>query len=179
MGIYGFDIFLRDADEIRKHPQLGKGVFYLVRTAVHGGQAQSIAQAMVDDNRLDPVELWSQLEEYYDTAVNRANVVLFDVHCLLSLQLDPDVSGSSFVSRFREDLQHLRKHKAKVADVTDTLRALLLVAIQDDAFENVRDSIVQKPNTTVEATLTEIRDRKMPLNIKDQAAGLVVMAPLV
>jgi hypothetical protein len=172
LGIYGFDIFLRDASEVAKYPGFGQSVFYLIRAAVHGGQAQSIAQAMVDDECFDPVKLWDGLEAYYDTAVNRANVVLFDVRKLLNLRLDPDVSGSSFVSDFRDCLQRLRKHKAKLADDCDTLRAFLLVAIQDDAFETVRDSIVQKPTSSIDDILTEIREREATLNLKDHAANV-------
>jgi hypothetical protein len=174
MGIYGFDIFfLKDSAKAKKYPHIGQIVFYLLQAVVHGGQAQSIAhQAMVDYETFDPVALWADLEAYYDTAINRANVVLFNVRCLLSIRLDPDVSGSSFVSDFRDCLQRLRKHKARLADDTDTLRALLLVAIQDDSFETVRDSIVQKPNNSVEAILTEIRERETSLTIKDQAANV-------
>jgi hypothetical protein len=171
LGIYGFDIFLRDNNEVTKYPGFGQSVFYLIRAAVHGGQAQSIAQAMVDDDRFDPVALWDGLIAYYDTAVNRANVVLFDVRKLLNLRLDPDISGSSFVSDFRDCLQRLRKHKAKLADDTDTLRAFLLVAIQDDAFETIRDSIVQRPTSTIDEILTEIREREATLNLKDHASN--------
>ena len=172
MGVHGFSNFLTDKDEVARHPSIGKSVFYLLRTAVHGGQAQSIAQAMVGDNTLDPVALWHGLESYYDTDVNRANVVLFDVRRLLNIRLDPDVTGSSFVSDFRDCLQRLRKNKAKLAEDKDTLRALLLVAIQDDAFETVRDAIVQQPNKSVEAILSDIREKETVLNIKDQAASV-------
>ena len=172
MGVHGFSNFLTSSDEVIRHPSVGQSVFYILRTAVHGGQAQSIAQAMVDDNTLDPVALWSGLEDYYDTAVNRANVVLFDVRRLLSIRLDPDVTGSSFVSDFRDCLQRLRKNKATLAEDKDTLRALLLVAIQDDAFESVRDAIVQHPDKTVEAILTDIREKETVLNIKDQASSV-------
>ena len=172
MGVHGFSVFLTNKDEVAKYPSIGQSVFYLLRTAVHGGQAQSIAQSMVDDNALDPVALWSGLEEYYDTAVNRANVVLFDVRRLLSIRLDPDVTGSSFVSDFRDCLQRLRKNKAKLVEDKDTLRALLLVAIQDDAFETVRDAILQQPDKTVEAILSDIREKEMVLNIKDQASNV-------
>ena len=150
----------RSMEEVERNLSVGKSVFYLLRTAVHGGQAQSIAQA----DETDPVVLWSGLEAYYDTAVNRANVVLFDVR--------PDVAGSSFVSDFRDCLQRLRKNKATLAEDKDTLRALLLVAIQDDAFETVRDAIVQHPGKTVEAILTEIREKETVLNIKDQASSV-------
>ncbi|KAI2510889.1 hypothetical protein MHU86_3510 [Fragilaria crotonensis] len=115
------------------------------------GQAQSIAQAMVDDDKLDPVALWADLAAYCDTTINRANVVLFDVRRLLSIRLDPDVSGSSFVSDFRDCLQRLRKNKAKLAEDKDTLELCYC---------------------SVEAILTEIRERETSLNIKDQASGV-------
>ena len=171
LGIYGFDIFLKDDAEVAKYPGLWQSVLYLIRAAVHGGQAQSIAQAMVNEERFDPVKLWDGLGVYYNTAVNCANVVLFDVRKLLNLRLDPDISGSRFVSDFRDCLQLLRKHKAKLADDTDTLRAFLLVAIQDDAFETIRDSIVQKPTSTIDDILTEIREREATLNLKDHASN--------
>jgi hypothetical protein len=79
MGIYGFDIFLKDSNKVKKYPHIGQSVFYLLRAVAHGGQAQSIAQAMVDDDQFDPVALWADLEAYYDTAVNRANEVMFDI----------------------------------------------------------------------------------------------------
>jgi hypothetical protein len=172
MGVHGFSLFLTDTNEVAQYPSIGKSIFYILRTAVHGGQAQSIAQAMVDNDNTDPVALWEGLETYYDTAVNRANVVLFDVRRLLNIRLDPDVSGSSFVSDFRDCLQRLRKNKAKLAEDKDTLRALLLVAIQDDAFETVRDAIVQQPDKSVEAILTDIREKETVLNIKDQASSV-------
>lgn len=139
---------------------------------MYGGQAQSIAQGMLDDKNLDPTELWSALEDYYDTALNRANVVLFDIRCLLHLRLDPDNPASKFISAYRECLQRLRKNHARLSDDTDTLRALLLVAIQDDGFEMVRDSIVHKPDLSVESIVTELRERETSLMMRDQASRI-------
>ena len=79
LGTAGFGRFLTDDQMPVKHSVVGESVFYALRGAVHGGQAQSIAQRMLDKTRLNPVSLWSALEEYYDTALNRANVVLFDI----------------------------------------------------------------------------------------------------
>jgi hypothetical protein len=125
---------------------------------------------MLDDKNLDPSELWSALKEYYDTALNRANVVLFDIRRLLHLRLDPDNPASKFISAYRECLQRLRKNHARLSKDTDTLRALLLVAIQDDDFEIVRDSIVHKPDLSVKSILTELRERETSLMMRDQAS---------
>ena len=172
LGTAGFGRLLTDPDMSTKHPEVAESVFYALRGAVHGGQAQSIAQGMLDDTRLDPTTLWLALESYYDTALNRANVVLFDIRRLINIRLDPDNTATKFISEYRECLQRLRKNNAKIADDTDTLRALLLVAIQDDDFEAVRDSIVSKPDSTVDTILTEIRERETSLMMKDNASHL-------
>jgi hypothetical protein len=171
LGTAGFNRFLHDATVISKHPEIAESVFYSLRGAVRGGQAQSIAQTMVDEKKLDPSALWMALEEYYDTALNRANVVLFDIRRLLHLRLDPDGTASKFISDYRDCLQRLRKNNARLAEDTDTLRALLLVSIQDDGFEMVRDSIVHKPDLSIESILTELRERETSLMMKDQAAS--------
>ena len=172
LGTAGFGRFLTDDQMPVKHPDVGESVFYALRGAVHGGQAQSIAQGMLDETRLDPVSLWSALEGYYDTALNRANVVLFDIRRLLSLRLDSDNTATKFISDFRNCLQRLRQNNARISKDTDTLRALLLVAIQDDDFETVRDSIVRKPDSGAETILTELRERETSLMMKDQASKL-------
>jgi hypothetical protein len=124
---------------------------------------------MLDDKRLDPQELWAAIEGYYNTALNRANVVLFDIRRLLNIRLDPDTTATKFISEFRDCLQRLRKNNARLSDDSDTLRALLLVAIQDDDFEMVRDAIVHRPNGSVESILTEIRERETSLMMKERA----------
>ena len=156
-----------------KHPEVAESVFYALRGAVHGGQAQSMAQGMLDKKRLDPTTLWSALESYYDTALNCANVVLFDIRCLINIRLDPDNTATKFISEYRECLQRLRKNNARLAYDNDTLRALHLVAIQDDDFEMVRDSIVHKPDSTVNHILTELCERKTSLMMKDQSRRIV------
>ena len=126
---------------------------------------------MLDDMHLDPTTLWLALESYYDTALNRANVILFDIRRLINIRLDPDNTATKFISEYRECLQRLRKNNANIADDNDTLRALLLVAMQDDDFEAVRDSIVSKPDSTVDTSiLTELRERETSLMMKDHAA---------
>jgi hypothetical protein len=172
LGTAGFGRFLDDKSMSGKHPEVAESVFYALRGAVHGGKAQSIVQGMLDDKRLDPTALWIGLEAYYDTALNRANVVLFDIRRLLNIRLDPDTPATKFLSDFRNCLQRLRKNNARISDDTDTLRALLLVAIQDDDFEIVRDSIVHKPDSSVSTILTEIRERETSLIMKDRAANL-------
>ena len=174
LGTAGFSRFLDDKTVVSRHPEVAESVFYSLRGAVYGGQAQSIAQRMLDEKNLDPTDLWSALEDYYDTALNRANVVLFDIRRLLHLRLDPDNPASKFISAYRECLQRLRKNHARLSDDTDTLRALLLVAIQDDDFEMVRDSIVHKPDLSVESILTELRERETSLHqsLRDVCNGI-------
>jgi hypothetical protein len=105
-------------------------------------------------------------------ALNRANVVLIDIRRLLSLRLTPDTTATKFISDFRVCLQRLRKNNARISDDTDTLLALLLVAIQDDNFEIVRDSMVHKPDMGEDTILMELREREKSLMMKDQASHI-------
>ena len=73
----------------------------------------------------------------------------------------------------KECLQRLKKHKAKLCDDDETLRAFLLVAIQDDDFDSVRDTILAQPPKTIEQLLTEIRKRDSTLQLKDGARPLL------
>ena len=61
----------------------------------------------------------------------------------------------------------MRKNKAKVADDEQTLRALLLVAIQDESFESIRDNILEKPNRSINELLGDIREKDTSLQMKD------------
>ena len=146
-------------------------MFFSLRGAVRGRHAQSIAQTLLVDEKCNTtMALWSELEAYYNTALNRANVVLFNICRLLSLRLAPDVAPTTFINDFKDCLQRLRKNKARLAEDNDTLRALLLVAIQDDDFDGVRDAIVQKPESEVKDILNEVHERTQSLKMKDQAA---------
>jgi hypothetical protein len=85
--------------------------------------------------------------------------------------LDPDVTPTSFIANFKECLLCLQKHNAKLAEDTDTLRALLLVAIQDDQFETIHDNIVHKPmlQVSIDEILKDIRERNTSMQMKDGA----------
>ncbi len=172
MGVAGYVCFFTDASLPIKHVGVSEGVFHSLRGALRDGQAHYMAQALVDEGKLNPVELWSQLEAYYNTTLNRANVVLFDVRRLLNFWLTPDVTASKFITDFRVCLQRLRANKAKLAEDTDSLRAFLLLAIQDEAFYSVRESIVRRPETDIDAILTEIREREMTLSLTESAMNL-------
>jgi hypothetical protein len=63
----------------------------------------------------------------------------------LNLQLDPEVTPTSFIANIKACLLCLQKHNAKLAEDMDALHALLLVAIQDEQFEMIYDNIVHKP----------------------------------
>ena len=61
----------------------------------------------------------------------------------------------------------MRKNKAKVVDDDQTLRAFLLVAIQDESFKSIRDNILEKSNRSVDELLGDIREKDTSLQMKD------------
>jgi hypothetical protein len=172
LGQAGLARYLTDADVVSSNKEVGKAVFYAIRSSLQGGDARSLATALYDAKTLDPFRLWSDIVAYYDTDINRANIVLFDMKCLLNLRLDPDVTPTSFIANFKECLLRLQKHNAKLAEDTDTLCALLLVAIQDDQFETIRDNIVHKPTLSIDEILKDIRERDTSMQMKDGARNI-------
>jgi hypothetical protein len=168
LGIAGVGRFVDDELIAAKYPEVAESVFYALRGAVHGGQAQSIAQSMLDEKTYDPLTLWKRLEAFYDTNLNRASVLLFGIRRLVDLRLDSGSNATKFVSDYRDCMQRLRKINARLADDEDALRTLLLVAIRDDDFECVRDNIIRTPGMSVEAILSDIREREKALTMKER-----------
>lgn len=172
LGQAGLARYLTDKEFAEENKEVAEAVFFSLRASIHGGNARSLATALYDKGIRDPFRLWSDMQAYYDTSINRANVVLFEVKKLLNLRLDPDVAPTSFIADFKECLLRLEKNKAKISEDTNTLCALLLVAIQDDQFETVRDSIVHELTRSVEDILKDIRERDTSMQMKDGARGL-------
>ena len=139
---------------------MATSIFYALQAALQNGTVSNFATALYNDNKCNPLELWRNIEQWYDTLVNHANVVLFEVKKLLSLCLDPDVVPTKFIADFNKCLLQLKKNKAGLAMDMDTLRALLLVAIQDDQFEPARDMIVKEPTRGVDEILKNLHDQE-------------------
>ena len=79
------------------------------------------------------------------------------------------MTASKFISDYKDCLTRLRKVKAKIANDNETLRALLLLAIQDPNFDTVRDEILKSPSKTIEDLLTDLRERDSSLAIRDSS----------
>lgn len=166
-GRAGLIRYLTDLNLCTTNPEVAESVFYAIKQATNSGHGQSIANEMHSKGQHEPTKLWSGLKQYYDTAVNRANVVLFEIRRLLALRLDPDTVPTKFISDYRASLLRLTESKATLVQDTDTLRALLLVAIQNDDFDTVRDDILRSPSKDLNDFLTAIRDRDSSLQMKD------------
>ena len=88
LGKAGLICFTNDPSTVTKQPEMATSVFYTLQAALQNGMASNFATALYDDNNCNPLNLWWKIEQWYDTSVNRANVVLFEVKKLLSLRLD-------------------------------------------------------------------------------------------
>ena len=82
------------------------------------------------------------------------------------------MTPTSFIANFKECLLRLQKHNPKLAEDTDTLRALLLVVIQDDQFETIRDNIVHKPTLSIDEIQKDIRECDTSMQMKDSARNI-------
>ena len=149
LGKGGFIHFTNDPSTITKYPEIPTSVFYALQAALQNGMASNFAATLYDNNKCNPLKLWKNIEQWYDTLVNHANIMLFEVKRLLSLCLDADIVPTKFIADFNECLLWLKKNKAGLVTDTDTLRVLLLVVIQGDQFELVWDMIVKEPTRGV------------------------------
>ena len=143
LGKVGLIHFTNDPSTVTKHPEMATSIFYAL---------------LYDDNMCNPLDLWWNIKQCYDTLVNHANVVLFEVKNLLSLHLDPDIVPTKFIADFNECLLRLKKNKAGLVTDMDTLQALHLVVIQDEQFEPVRDTIVKEPTRGMDEILKDLHD---------------------
>ena len=97
LGKAGHIHFTHGCSTVTKHPEMAMSIFYALWAALQNGTASNFATALYDDNQCNPLDLWWNIEQWYDTSVNHANVVLFEVKRLLSLCLDPDVVPTSLL----------------------------------------------------------------------------------
>ena len=158
LGKAGLIHFTNDPSTVTKHPEMATSVFYALRAALQNGMASNFATALYEDNRCNSLDLWRNIKQWYDTSANHANVVLFELKKLWSLRLDPDIVPTKFITDFNECLLRLKKNKAGLVMDTDTLWALLLVAIQDEQFEPARDMIVKEPTRGMDEILKDLRE---------------------
>jgi hypothetical protein len=117
---------------------------------------------MLNDKAYNPVVLWKRLEAYYDTNLNSRAF-----RQLVELRLDSSSNVTKFISDYCDCVQRFRKTIARMADNKGTLRVLLLVAVQDDDFACVCDTIVKTPGMSVKALLTDICDHETALMMRD------------
>ena len=120
LGKVGLIHFTHDPNTITKSPELATTVFYALWAALQNGMASNFATTLYDDNKCNPLELWMNIKQWYDTSVNHANMVLFEVKRLLSLCLDADIMPTKFIVDSNKCLLQLKKNKAGLATDTDT-----------------------------------------------------------
>ena len=167
LGTAGLARYLTDSALVAKNPDLAESVFYALRRATMNGLAKHVSEDLMNLKIYNPIDLWSNIEKYYDVNVNKANVILYEIKRLLALELNTSMTATKFISDYKDCLTRLRKVKAKIANDNETLRALLLLAIQDPNFDTVRDEILKSPNKSIEDLLTDLRERDSSLAIRD------------
>ena len=167
LGTAGLARYLTDPALAVKNPDLAESVFYALRRATMNGLAKHVSEDLINQKIYNPTNLWSNIEKYYDVNVNKANVILYEIKRLLALELNTSMTATKFISDYKDCLTRLRKVKAKIAVDNETLRALLLLAIQDPNFDTVRDEILKSPNKLIEDLLADLRERDSSLAIRD------------
>lgn len=142
------------------NPMMAKRVFYALRAATEQGHAASLAKEMDYEKLYDPYVLWQKLTAEYDTEANKMNIALYLVRHLYEMKLDCSTTPSKFRSEFNDLWLQLKQANPNLATESDFIRPVMLMAIQDDDYNIVREKIIAEPNKTVAEFLSDIRDRE-------------------
>lgn len=76
------------------------------------------------------------------------------------MKLDCSTTPSKFRSEFNDLWLQLKQANPNLAVEADFIRPVMLMAIQDDDYNIVREKIIAEPDKTVAEFLTDIRDRE-------------------
>ena len=167
LGRHGLGKFVLVKDSHELYGGQSESVFYAIRAALSGGLAAGRADSMYDQHDYNPYDLWNKLKEYYDTTLNRANINVYEIRRLLGLTLDTGTTPLKFIADMKECLQRLKTNKAQISTDNETLRAFLLVALQDDDYDSIRDIIIEKPERAIDDLLNNIRQKDTSLQLKE------------
>jgi hypothetical protein len=166
-GKVGLKSFLLDEGLVSSNPKVAESVFYALSEVTIGGNAGAMVENFHMTNVTSPAKLWKAIEEYYNTNLNTAGVVISRLRELLTLKLTADITATKFIERWRRCTNRLRETGAGLGTCKLSQQALLLVAIQDDDYDCIRDSIIKEPDRDIELILREIRDREASLGVKN------------
>lgn len=160
LGTAGLSEAVTDTGFAVDNPMMAKRVFYALRAATEQGHAASLAKEMDYEKMYDPYVLWQKLSAEYDTEANKMNIALYLVRHLYEMKLDCSTTPSKFRSEFNDLWLQLKQANPNLAVEADFIRPVMLMAIQDDDYNIVREKIIAEPNKTVAEFLSDIRDRE-------------------
>ena len=69
LGKAGLIRFTNDPSMVTKHPEMSKSIFYALQAALQNGTVSNLATALYDDNKCNPLDLWRNIEQWYDTSL--------------------------------------------------------------------------------------------------------------
>ena len=152
------------------NPSISSAVFYSLRMALRDGDALHYSEALDQAKTHDAYKLWEALEQAYSGALDKANTIVYRIRDLMSLRLEPGVTPQQFVNNYKTNILRLKSVNSSLANDQDFLRACLLIAIQDDDFDKVREEIVTDTSKSANEILENLLIRESSLHLKDSGA---------
>ena len=167
LGQYSLTDYIESADAAARNPRVAGAVFYALKRSVSDSKVSYYGDQLEAKLDRDPYKLLLNLRTHFDTSLTKSNILLTELLVLLNLRLDAGTDPNEFIKDYRASLLKLTKSDSPVATDKDFHRAILLMSLQDDSYETVRDEILSSPEKTVEEHLAAIRQRYQSLDIKD------------
>ena len=159
LGSAGVSGAITDSNFAQAHPVMTKRVFFVLYAAILQGNAGSLAKEMEINANFDAYALWQRLTKDYDTEANKLNVSLYLVQRLMDIKLTKSVPVSQFRNKFRDTWLEYKQVNPRMAVEPDFIRPLMLMAVQDDDYDLIRESIIADPSLTIPQFLDDLRDR--------------------
>jgi hypothetical protein len=163
LGSVGASGSLTDQDFHAKYPQVSERVFYVLYAALQSGTCGGLARQFEMASDLNASNLWTRITQEYETDTNKLNQSLYMVQRLLGLKLTKDIPVSQFRDNFRTQWLEYRKINPIMANEKDFLRPLMMMSLQDDSYDKVREKILADPSLSVDDFLEELRNREQIL----------------
>jgi hypothetical protein len=162
-GSVGASGSLTDQDFHAQYPKVSERVFYVLYAALQAGTCGGLARQFEMASDLNAFLLWTRITQEYETDTNKLNQSLYMVQRLLGIKLTKDIPVSQFRDNFRTQWLEYRKINPIMANEKDFLRPLMLMSLQDDSYDKVREKILADPSLTVDDFLEELRNREQIL----------------
>ena len=104
LGTGGLVRYISDTAVVKYNPDLVESAFYALQRANTVGLGKHVSKELMSKKIYNPIQLWTNIETYYNNNINKADVILYKIKCLPVLELTMSVKVTKFISDYKDCL---------------------------------------------------------------------------